>query len=436
LLPKCLPTASAVWFSNEELPAGFLAAEWLERGTCTAIGIRSAQAVPNPDNQEVLMTITIGIDPHKATHTAVAIDRDETELATITVRATRRQTERLLGWAEPFGQRIWAIESAGGLGYLLAQQLVDAGEHVLDVPATLASRVRVLGTGKSDKNDPNDARSVAIAAMRAPGLRSVQSADHAEVLRLLAKRNQDLGDLRTKLVCRLHNVIASLSPGGIAKELNASDADAVLGAFEPSTPVEHVRHQLALELLEDVRRLDGQLKESHRRIKTAVAASGTSLTEVYGIGPVLACALIGYTGDVRRFANRDQFAAYNGTAPIEVLGWPGGPPTVATRQPATQSRHPHGGHLPDPSAALRGPCLLRTQGRRGKDQEGSDPFAQAADLEHRLPAAAPRLAAIEGPGGQVGNDSKPAWSALHPEGRLFGEVTPGPPRSLCSCAVG
>jgi transposase len=264
------------------------------------------------------MTVIIGIDPHKATHTAVAIDRDEAELASITIQATRRQTERLLGWAESFEKRTWAIESAGGLGYLLAQQLVDAGEEVLDVPATLASRVRVLGTGRSDKNDANDARSVAIAALRAPGLRAVQAADHAEVLRLLAKRNQDIGDLRTKLVCRLHNVIASLSPGGIAKELNASDADSLLGAFEAASPAEHVRHQVALELLDDVRRLDSQLKESHKRIKTAVLASGTSLTEVYGIGPVLACALIGYTGDVRRFVNREQFAAYNGTAPIEV----------------------------------------------------------------------------------------------------------------------
>ena len=115
------------------------------------------------------MTVIIGIDPHKATHTAVAIDCDETKLATITVRATRRQTDRLLGWAGPFEKRTWAIESAAGLGYLLAQQLVDAGEHVVDVPATLASRVRVLGTGKSDKNDPNDARSVAIAALRVTG---------------------------------------------------------------------------------------------------------------------------------------------------------------------------------------------------------------------------------------------------------------------------
>lgn len=100
------------------------------------------------------MNVTIGIDPHKATHTAVAIGCDERELATITVRATKQQTDRLVEWAKPFEKRPWAAESAGGLGYLLAQQLVAAGEHVLDVPATLASRVRVLGTGKSDRTTP------------------------------------------------------------------------------------------------------------------------------------------------------------------------------------------------------------------------------------------------------------------------------------------
>jgi len=119
-------------------------------------------------------------------------------------------------------------------------------------------------------------------------------------------------------VCRLHALIAQLEAGGIAKELYASQADGLLDVFEPSSPAESMRHQLALELLEDIRRLDHQLKESHKRIKLAVRASGTSLTEVFGIGPVIACLLIGYTGDVSRFTSRDQFAAYNGTAPIEV----------------------------------------------------------------------------------------------------------------------
>jgi transposase len=263
------------------------------------------------------MTVIIGVDPHKASHTAVAIGHDERELASIKVRSTRRQVSQLLAWAEPFGRRRWAIESAGGLGYLLAQQLVDAGENVVDVPATLVSRVRVLASGRSNKNDPNDALSVAVAALRAPALRSVAVADHAEVLRLLAKRNLDIGSHRTRVVCRLHAALASLAPGGITKELNASDAVELLERIQPAGPVEQTRHDLAVELLDDVRRLDTQLKESHRRIRVAVKASNTSLTDLFGVGPIIACALIGYTGDVRRFANRDQFAAYNGTAPIE-----------------------------------------------------------------------------------------------------------------------
>jgi transposase len=263
------------------------------------------------------MTVIIGVDPHKASHTAVAIDDSEGELDRTRVRATRKQTLQLLAWAEPLGQRTWAIESAGGLGYLLAQQLVDAGETALDVPATLVSRVRVLATGRSDKTDPNDALSVAIAALRAPALREVRAADHAEILRLLAKRNIDIGKQRTRVVCRLHNVLMELAAGGIAKELNASDAIWLLERIEPASPVEQARHDLAAELLADVQRLDTQLKESHRRIRTAVRASGTTLTDIFGIGPVIACYLIGFTGDVRRFASRDQYAAYNGTAPVE-----------------------------------------------------------------------------------------------------------------------
>ena len=131
------------------------------------------------------MNVIIGIGPHKASHTAVAIGRDEDQISTVKVRATVRPVDQLLSWAEPFGKRTWAIESVGGLGYLLAQQLVARGEDVLDVPATLASRIRVLATKRSNKNDPNDAHSIAIAALRAPTLRLVDPADHGEVLRLL-----------------------------------------------------------------------------------------------------------------------------------------------------------------------------------------------------------------------------------------------------------
>src|SRR6266576_3786725 len=151
------------------------------------------------------MAVMIGVDPHKGSHTAVAIDGDERELAAVQVRSSRRQLEELLGWAASFEERTWAVESAGGVGYLLAQQLVAAGEQVLDVPATLAARVRVLGSGRSNKTDANDGYSIAVAARHAPKLHQVASADHAAVLRLLAKRNKELGSTRT--ACRLHALL-------------------------------------------------------------------------------------------------------------------------------------------------------------------------------------------------------------------------------------
>ena len=354
------------------------------------------------------MQVVIGIDPHKASHTAVAIDEAEDEISSVKVRATRRQVEQLLGWAEPFEKRTWAIESAGGLGYLLAQQLIARGEKVLDVPPTLASRIRVLATGRSNKNDPNDALSVAVAAFRAPNLRSVESADHAEVLRLLAKRNGDLGSHRTRVVCRLHALLAELAAGGIAKELYVSDAERLMAKITPQTPTQQIRYDLALELLDDVRRLDAQTKESHRRIRIAVKASGTSLVELYGVGPIVAAQLLGYSGDVRRFANRDAFASYNGTAPIEFSS--GGRVIhrlSQTREPTAQPRAPHGRRHPDPQPRDRRTHLLRTQGGRREDQEGSAAFPQTSNLERRLSAASSRRP-IGGPGRTLRDDSMSA----------------------------
>jgi transposase len=251
------------------------------------------------------------------------------------VRSSRRQLDQLLAWAARFEQRRWAIESAGGLGYLLAQQLVGAGEQVLDVPATLAARVRVLGTGRSNKNDPNDALSVAVAALRAPRLPSVTRADHAGVLRLLAKRNNDRGRTRNKTACRLHALLAELVPGGIPNEINAASAGRMLADVKPQSPVEMTRHTLALEHLDDMRRLDAQMRTSKARIAEAIAASGTSLTELFGVGPVVAAMLIGYTGDVARFRSRDHFAATPAPPPSRCLLVGGSP--IGCRDAGTAS---------------------------------------------------------------------------------------------------
>ena len=266
------------------------------------------------------MVTTIGIDPHKATHTAVAIDESETVLSEITVPADRYQTARLLDWAgkvDGDGGRRWAVEAAGGLGHLLSQQLVARGEQVVDVPAVLASRVRVLSSGRSDKNDPNDARSVAIAALHQPGLAPVQREDHAQVLRMLAKRHLELTALRTQAVCRLHAVLMLLKPGGMTRRLSAKRASQLLRNLRTLDPIGEQRRRMAKTHLVDIRRLDRDIEANKVLIRRAVAAADTTVTDVYGVGPIVAAFLIGYTGNIGRFASADHYAAYNGTAPVE-----------------------------------------------------------------------------------------------------------------------
>ena len=203
------------------------------------------------------------------------------------------------------------------MGYLLSQQLVAAGETVLNVPATLASRVRVLGTGQSTKSDPNDARSVAVAALRAPSLAPVRPADHITVCRLLVKHHTDLARWRNKLCCRLHALVGELVPGGIDKEVVVNQARSLLDGIEPDDVAAVERHRQAVELVAEIDHLDVVLRDSRARITTAVAASGTTLTEIFGVGPIVAAMLIGYSGDPTRFTTASRYAAYTGTAPIE-----------------------------------------------------------------------------------------------------------------------
>ena len=75
--------------------------------------------------------------------------------------------------------------------------------------------------------------------------------------------------------------------------------------------------ELAGELLEDLRRIDGQLRDAKRRLAKIVKESKTTLTEIYGVGPIVAATVIGDVAKICRFSSKDRFAAYNGTAPIE-----------------------------------------------------------------------------------------------------------------------
>jgi transposase len=378
-----------------------------------------------------MASVMIGIDPHKASHTAVVISGAGEPLGELRVRASAVQAERLLAWAAAWPERTWAVEGAGGLGRLLAQQLLSAGERALDVQPKLGARVRLLTAGNSNKNDPNDARSVAVAALRSRGVREARPDDHAEVLRVWSKRHRDLGSARTQVVCRLHAVLCELVPGGVAKKIIAARAARLLDSITPPDAVAAARHELAAAFIEDLRRIDGQLRETRKKLDAAVRASGTSLTGLFGVGPVIAAAVIGEVRDASRFRNRDHFASYNGTAPIEVSS---GQRKVHRLSRRGNRRLNHAIHM----AAITQIRQPHSEGRAYYDKklaEGKTHREALRSLKRQvsdavfalLRADARRAAARDrGPGRATGDGYAPSAAGSHPSNRLFGQATPGP----------
>jgi transposase len=141
--------------------------------------------------------------------------------------------------------------------------------------------------------------------------------DQAVVLHLLTKRRQDLVAARTQTINRLHRLLVDLVPGGARRNLTANHAARLLAAVTPAGAPAVTRHQLAQELVADVRHLEQRTAAVEARIRAAVAQSNTSLVQLFGVGPVLAARFLGEVGDVGRFPSKHHFAAHTGSAPLE-----------------------------------------------------------------------------------------------------------------------
>jgi transposase len=264
-----------------------------------------------------MRVITIGIDPHKSSHTAVAVDAAGHKAGQRRFVANAGTFTQLMRWCEQWPERRFAIEGAGGLGRTLAQQLVAVGEDVVDVPSTLSARARLLATGGDRKTDPADALHVAQVALFRQDLRKVTPEDQSTILRLLTERHNDLVNERTRITNRLHAVLRDLLPGGAPTGLSADKAAALMKGIRPITATDNCRRDIARDLLADLRRLDRQVKENEAQMRDALAASQTTLTSLPGLGTVLAAKVLGHIGDIGRFPTEHHFASYVGAAPLD-----------------------------------------------------------------------------------------------------------------------
>jgi transposase len=248
------------------------------------------------------MKVLIGVDPHKGSVALAVVDEAMGELVECATFPQNRIGLRALErWAKQFPERRWAVENAGGLGRYLAARLAAAGESVVDVPPKLSARIRVLSSGNARKNDGLDALATALAASRNERLAAVDPEAASEVLSLLSERREDLVAERTRALNRLHGLLRDLVPGGVAGTLSAHRAARILRGIRPQGASARLRRRLASEVLRDIRTLDRKIANLNGRIEAEVEASGTTLTEIFGIGPILAAKIIGTVGNAARF---------------------------------------------------------------------------------------------------------------------------------------
>ena len=121
------------------------------------------------------MGVIIGMDPHKRSATIEVINEQAAVLAAGRYGTDTAGYAQMLAAARKFADRVWAVEGCNGIGRHLAHRLVHDGETVFDVPPKLSAQVRVFATGNGRKTDEVDAHSVALAALRAPGLVQVRA---------------------------------------------------------------------------------------------------------------------------------------------------------------------------------------------------------------------------------------------------------------------
>jgi transposase len=270
-----------------------------------------------PRTEDQPSTVTIGVDPHKGSHTAAAVDARQRIVGQVRVASTRAGYRALRRWAAGWPARQWAVENAGGLGRTLTQWLLGDAERVVDVPPKLAARVRLLSSGHGRKTDEADAVSTALVARGASDLRDAGLEGHAATLRLLSDRRDDLVARRTQLLNRLHALLSELLPGRVPPHLSVERAAELLRRSRPVAGPQRTRRALAGDLVREARRVDADVATLDARIAEALEASRTTLRELFGIGPVVAAKILGRVGDVRRFPSAAHFASYCGVAPIE-----------------------------------------------------------------------------------------------------------------------
>jgi transposase len=267
--------------------------------------------------------VTVGIDPHKQTHTAVVIDDTGRRLGkALTVDDDPSSVAKLLAWAAGHGagqDAVWAIEDGRGLAKRLASALVAAGASVVWVPVRLMVAER-RHTGPRGKSDPLDALAVAKAAQNPDNARYLtrhRADEPGAALAPLVDQRDDLVAERTRLInsmrWRLHQLAPGLEPASLSTLKAVRELAHRLAGFADST-----LRRVLLANCERLKRLTADINELTHELRAHTARICPNLLSMPGVGPVVAATILAELGDPTRVRNGAALARMAGTAPIPI----------------------------------------------------------------------------------------------------------------------
>jgi transposase len=372
--------------------------------------------------------VIIGVDPHKLSATIEVVDHREKLLGSVRFTTDRAGYAAMRKYAGAWPDRVWAVEGSNGAGRPLAQRLLEDGERRRRT-AKPAARVRLFDTGHNRKTDAHDAHAVAVVAVRTTTLRVLQLDGELEALRLLTDRREALTRRRVKTVDRLQALLAELLPGQAKRDITTGQAKAMLASVRPRDIAGKTRRRIPAEELAELVTVEVKINKATAELRAIVLARGSRLMDLHGVGPVVAARTLADVGDVTRFADRNRFASWTGTAPLDASSG------EQNRHRLSRAGNRRMNHMVHIAAISR--IRLDTDGRayyRRKRAEGKKPLegdqvSQAQDLRRHLSTAARGRQRHGWPGPWYGSgralrgDSRIQRGRPAPAHRHFGSAT-------------
>jgi transposase len=262
--------------------------------------------------------IVIGVDPHKRSHTAAAVEQATGELrGERTARARRQGHEQLLAWARALAhERLWALEDCRHVSGALERFLIGRGERVVRVPPRLMGEAR-RGGRSAGKSDAIDALAVARAALREADLAVAFLAGSEREIRLLHDHREDLVCERTRIQNRLRWHLHELDPeleipaGALDRRCWLERIGRRLGRLEQTAQA-----RISRELLARCCQLTRRINELERELELVLETEAGELLELVGCGPLTAAKLVGEVAGIHRFAGDAKLAKHSGAAPL------------------------------------------------------------------------------------------------------------------------